>query len=70
MATRAIPERPRARITGKERDAIIAALRDDPQNVEGIALRFGRGASTVLKLRQTSGVGRPTLRDRLRRGSE
>ncbi|HWH22490.1 MAG TPA: hypothetical protein VNT25_04255 [Allosphingosinicella sp.] len=40
------------RITWKERDAIVAALRANPDDVEGVARRFGRSLSTVAKLRQ------------------
>jgi hypothetical protein len=38
------------RIDANERDAILAAIRADPYDLEGIAVRFGLGVSTIEKL--------------------
>lgn len=55
-----------APIKVKERDAIIAALQADPHDIEGVAAKFNRGISTILKLRQRGRATRVTRRDDLR----
>ncbi len=45
-----------ARMGAKERDDIEAALRADPTDIEGIAKRFERGCSTIVKLKGLAGI--------------
>jgi len=53
-------------IKPKERDAIVAALQDNPDDIAGIALRFGRGVTTIWKLREKAEVVPRARRERIR----
>ena len=51
----------RRAITARESDAIVAALRADPNAIEEIATRFNRSPGTIDKIRERHGIGRKRL---------
>lgn len=62
-----VTARRRTSISIKEREAILRALSEMPDDPHSVAQRFGRGITTIMKMKAYAAVSGSTRRDELRK---